>query len=788
MRYRRQVTASWINPAGLMLTILVALTFGCVVPKHYQPNTPFVYRTNIKIEAKLSSDERQDLTTRLQNQLDDSLQIKTVTAPRVMPPFLYQKLDHPPTYDSSSVARSRSYMISLLNSVGYNAPTIRDTITTKIVRNKKHGNQYRTTVEFFVYPGTRVLVDSVGFSLDYPPFQALALFSKEQSLIKKGKPYTKQILALEIDRLVDSFRNDGYYKFNKEDLYIEHDTVIAGLINPTLDPFEQATLLEQLNKRQENPRIALVVKQRPIKDSTHLIQYHIGQVTVYPDMALGEDTIDQRIPDTTVINKTTLITWTNKFKLPFVVKNIYLKPGDLYKQENYFRTSNRLSQLSAWQYNNIDFDVSDISDSLLDATLHLYPAKKQKLTVSLEFSRNSSDIVTASNFFGTGLNLQLQNRNAYKQSIRTSTDLRGAVQFGSNFIETEQASLSHTIYIPKTILPSFINAERLESSFKNIQTLLNANASYTYQNQFYILRSVNGSWGYQATKGNKTYLLKLPNIEYNSVTEYDSLKKVIDSVPSLYEAFRTGFVIGAQFVYTSIRANKNKTNRFRFTAEQSGALLGFIDALDRAGLLRFIRGDVEYLHNIDYGKTQLVMRAYGGAGVAYGKTGPGYQQTSSLPFYKAFWAGGPNSMRAWQVRRLGLGGSSWYNDSADRSQVDRFGDIQLEGNMEYRFPLGTVFGYKLKSAIYTDVGNVWSRTPIDTSAGAVGSNFQLSNFYKQFAVDLGTGLRLDFNFFLIRLDWAYKIRDPNRIVYPNRWFYDLSLGSGQLQLGIGYPF
>jgi len=87
-----------------------------------------------------------------------------------------------------------------------------------------------------------------------------------------------------------------------------------------------------------------------------------------------------------------------------------------------------------------------------------------------------------------------------------------------------------------------------------------------------------------------------------------------------------------------------------------------------------------------------------------------------------------------------------------------------------------------------DVGNIWSRKPIDTSAAAVGSDFQINRFYKEFAVDVGTGLRLDFTYFLIRLDWAYIIRDPQRLQYPDRWFYNMSIGNGQFQLGINYPF
>ncbi len=69
-----------------------------------------------------------------------------------------------------------------------------------------------------------------------------------------------------------------------------------------------------------------------------------------------------------------------------------------------------------------------------------------------------------------------------------------------------------------------------------------------------------------------------------------------------------------------------------------------------------------------------------------------------------------------------------------------------------------------------------------------GSDFQFDRFYKEIAVDAGTGLRLDFDYFVIRFDYAYKLRDPTSLYYSNRWFYGLQLFNGQFQLGINYPF
>ncbi|PWT74618.1 MAG: hypothetical protein C5B59_10770 [Bacteroidetes bacterium] len=788
MFHSRQVTASLINRAVVLLILLLTL-FSCRITKNVQPNKPFVYRSSIRVIADLPNDEKQDLTIRLQNQLDDSLQARTSNI------FFIQKLSNPPVFDTANVTRSTVFMTALLNSLGYYAPLIRDTIITRTVSFRRKPDQKRVTVNFTVIPGKRLTYDSIGIDLQTPELQRLALQVKDQSLIQRGSPYSKQVLSLELGRLVDTFRNNGFFRISREDLYVEHDTVIAALIDPNLDPFKQAELFEKLKAKRENPTINVTIRQRPPRDSTHLIRFYIGNVTVYPDLPSTFDTAFVKT-DTNTLRRMTFITRSNKFKLPFVANNLFLRPGRLFRQSNYYRTANRIGQLPAWQYANIDFENSDVADSLLDVTIRMYPAKKQKMNIDLEASRNTNDIVTASNFFGVGVNLGLQNRNAFKQSIQTSTNLRGGVELGSNFIQTTEASISHTIAIPQLIVPRFLIYH--EGRLKNYQSLFNVNATYTYRKELFEMKSINGSWGYQWSKARQkettgnininsthTFLVRIPNVEYTVLNKRDSFQNILNKNPSLNLAFRTGLVIGSQFVYNSIRQKGNKTNAFRVSAEQSGALLGFITNLDKGDLMRFVKGDVQFTHNINYGKSQLVMNAYAGAGVAYGKQGNAYEQT--LPFYKAFFAGGPNSMRAWQVRRLGLGSSKFYNDTP-YVDLDRFGDIKLEGNIEYRFLIGTLFGVKFRSAIYTDVGNIWNRAPIDTSAAAQGSDFQLNRFYKEFAVGMGTGLRLDFNYFLIRLDWAYKIKDPQRAQYPDRWFYDLTLGSGQFQLGIGYPF
>lgn len=160
-------------------------------------------------------------------------------------------------------------------------------------------------------------------------------------------------------------------------------------------------------------------------------------------------------------------------------------------------------------------------------------------------------------------------------------------------------------------------------------------------------------------------------------------------------------------------------------------------------------------------------------------------------------------MRGWQVRQLGLGSSKYYDTAGShydtagkitgRTPLDRFGDVQLEANVEYRFQLGTIGPVKVLSALYVDAGNIWNRqvivdAPSITKEAFQGSDFKFDRFYREIAVDAGTGLRFDFEWFLIRFDWAYKLKDPQRMDHSESWFYDLQLFKGQFQLGIGYPF
>jgi outer membrane protein assembly factor BamA len=304
----------------------------------------------------------------------------------------------------------------------------------------------------------------------------------------------------------------------------------------------------------------------------------------------------------------------------------------------------------------------------------------------------------------------------------------------------------------------------------------------------YNLNTVNASWGYEFQWKNKFLSVRIPNIEYSFLVKRDSLDKLIMNNPSLKSVFTDGFVFSTITSYTVIGGKNNNTNVFRFNAEASGLLLGLLrNRFLDTNLYRFIKVDAEFARKIQIRKTSVVLRLFAGVGYELGST-KHPDKRNNLPFFKQYFAGGPNSMRAWRLRQLGPG-SVKKEFSGSLGTPDRYGDVQLEGNIEYRFPITKIGGVRLNGALFTDIGNIWF---LKSAAGLPEEVFSFSRLGKDIAVGIGGGLRVDFGFFVVRLDYAYKAKNPSPApadsASQNKWFYDWKPLNGQLQLGINYPF
>jgi outer membrane protein assembly factor BamA len=758
----------------MIAAICLVMAASCTIVKNYPYRKPFVYKTNINITGNLSSDSGEILAARLKGQLDDSLRARGVSK------IFYSVMKKPPVYDPANADKSVIFMRALLTSMGY----FKDTITYKAVIDTVDQNQYRATISFNVSPDKPVRLDSIGFNIDQPELQQLALGSRNESLLKKGEPFAKSTISSELDRLTELYRNNGYLKFGRDMLMGMWDTVDVSLLLPNLDPAELFESLEKLKAQRENPTADLEIILKPGYDKSRIRKYVIGQINLYPDY--NQDTADYSRKEITV-EGVKIVYYRNLFKPKIFPPNIYLHHDSLYDQRNYYKTINRFNSFGTWRLVNIEPFPRKEQDTV-DFTIRLIPAKKFGFTANLEGSLNNSAV--SGNLAGFNINLGLQNHNVWKSANQSSTSIRYGVETGKDtvtkvkFVQTRQISFSHSIYFPRPIginriIPKFLK--------ENARTVFAFNAAATERRELFNLTTVNGSWGYEFQWHNQTLGLRFPNIEYSNLKHKPLLDTLFKNNPALKNIFTDGFISSSIVNYSRSGGKNKNSNFFRANMEISGLLSGLIgnNKFLNSNLYRFSKIDAEFTRKIVYNKSAIAVRFFAGVGYEFNSTA-NPDKKNNLPFFKEYFAGGPNSMRAWALRKLGPG-SSIKDFGLD---PERYGDVQLEANFEYRFPITTISGVKLNGALFTDMGNIWF---LKKAPGRLPEEiFNVSRLGKDIAIGAGVGLRVDFSFFVIRFDYSYKMKDPSPkpvdAAGQNILFYNWKPLNGQFQLGISYPF
>jgi outer membrane protein assembly factor BamA len=256
----------------------------------------------------------------------------------------------------------------------------------------------------------------------------------------------------------------------------------------------------------------------------------------------------------------------------------------------------------------------------------------------------------------------------------------------------------------------------------------------------------------------------------------------------LRHQYEDHFVLNMNYTFIYNEQTPNIThdfNYFRVRAETAGALLYLFSKAVKGkqnsdgqyyilglSFSQYIKAETEYKHHFVFSKDlSLVFRVLIGAGYAYGNS-------KIMPYEKSFFAGGSNTLRAWTLYHVGPGG--WYDP--EYRNMERLGDMTILFNLEQRFPIYSF----LKGAVFIDAGNIWT---LSKEIPYENGNFS-KNFYKEFAVNTGVGLRLDFNYFLIRVDLGIPMLDPAHNT-GSRWMWKkdrMTLRDLVINFGIGYPF
>ena len=804
---------------------------ACITSVRNAPiNEPFVYNSKVAlIQNNLSKEEVKTLSTNLANYWVDSMR-----APWVTKYFVNNIIDKPPVFDTANIAKTETYMNSYMVSMGYYRAAFADSIKIdtvyakqkidtvnekgKIKKIKIRGYQQRATVTIKVNPQKPTIIDTLGYDLKDSVLQRVAMRVKKRSKIIPHKTkFTQDAVSGELNRLLAIYRNIGYYQLTMNNLIALADTMDAALLQPTLDPFAQAVKMAQAAARQkENPTVSITIMKRAGEDTmlvsskpADFLRYRIGNISFFPETRPNE------IPDTVLLHldrfpnvhtlrsgNISIYNRSNKFAPRPMLEHLYFRHGDYYRDSSFLKTISNLSSIGAWQ--QVDYR-NFIRGDTIDVNYFLVPSVKQNITTALEGSWNVGDFISTSNMVGIAENLTYRNRNTWRRAIQATTNVLGGIELGignnavsNNLIQTLQLGASQSYSFPRFITPFFTIKPRTVDAASTILTL---SANYANRLQYYNLSSIVANWGYQWRKKNVTWQYRPINIEIYGLNTYSDFDTIIKYNPYLTKAFNSGTVISQQLNYSINFPNKRfaGTNYFRFAVEESGGLVGLIKPVGN-NIYRYVRAEAEYIKHFDFTQTQFAFRAFAGAGYNYGNF---TKFGNTLPFYKQFFGGGPNSMRAWGLRQIGLG-SNLESDTSSTFR-DRYGDMQLEINLEYRYPIFALSSVKVNGAVFSDIGNVWN---IRNEPDLPQSQFNFSRLGKDVAIDIGTGIRFDFTYFLIRVDFGLKLKDPARLenngwmsirhfTWRNEEFVIppnpitnkvMNRNNYGIQLGIGLPF
>lgn len=670
--------------------------------------------------------------------------------------FLMRKGEAPAVYDPELASGSREELALFYFSEGYFNAQIgysADTVDRKIVEKYTilEGDYYRIDTLFFRIPDTAVL--------------DLVKKNQNESFLIPSTRYRQENFEKERDRLESILKNNGYFDFSRQYIEFNLDTT-----------FSQQGLATQ------------IVIRNPPNRNQHKI-FSIDSVLVITDsetQGLGS----QEGRSSSVFNGITYSYFDRKYNERILDRRLEIRPHDLYSRKNTLETQRQLFNLDLFKFANV---VYDTSGSGMQANIYMSPLPKW------QFSTESGVNVTQG-LPGPMVNFNLRDRNVLKSlgilefTGRFNVEGVAGAATQENVFRSIEMGSNLSLILPGVVAPFSRSLPRSFSSY-NPRTRISIGFTSTNRPE-YNRGNYNATFGYQwVTSKNHSFTLNLMDVSIiesriKSQDFQDRLEELQANGNNLIFSFQTSFQssINAQAIFNfNEYGNKTKSSSLlRLYGESAGNFLNLYRSYieDNLGLLafRYLKGQAEYRNHIPLNRdTQFAWRA--NVGMAYS-----FNEGSVLPYEKYFFSGGSNSIRAWAPRRLGPG--SYLLLGEDGRPDYRFeapGEILLELSAELRRKL---FGF-VHGALFVDAGNVWfvNTEPVP------GAQFDAETFLEEIGIGTGLGVRLDFEFLIMRFDAGIKAYNPGlpkeeRWVIKNlSWNRPFGLRNQTVfNIAIGYPF
>lgn len=760
-----------------LITGITLMLGACNNTKHLAPGQNLFVGADVKIKAdpqidkktrKALASEMHDLVRPEPNSKILGMRIKLSLYNMVDTPkgkglryFIKYKLGEPPVIASYSVLEKNSTVIqNRLENRGY----FHDTVTLDtIIKDKK------LTAVYNAYIGKQYTIRNISFPSDSSILSKRITGkdpqrAKRRSLFDRGEAYDLDVVKAERERIDNRLKNSGFYYFSPEYLIAHVDSTVG---NHKVD-------------------IAMQVKNSTPPEAR--VPYRIHDVIVFADYDIDSDS-------STVGAKQykgyTIVDPNNRFNPKMFSRTLVFDSGDLYKRSDHNLSLSRLTTLGVYKFVKARFEPTPGANRQLNAYYYLTPALKKSLRLQV------SGLTKSNNATGGELTLSWRHRSLFRGAelltLSAYVGIEQQISSGIN-VSTRRTGVEANLLIPRIIAPFQF---RTNSGYIP-QTKITAAYELFNRNTQYLLTSIRGSFGYVWKENIKSEhqlnVLNFSSVQPAHIT--DTFQKGLDTNILLRRSIERQFIIGSTYNYNYNTLNKpnniNKRHNFYFNGnlDLSGNLMGLVTGANykegkektifNTPFSQYTRTELEVRHQLRLGRFSTVnSRLLGGVGYAYGNS-------RSMPFIKAFFAGGTSDIRAFRSRTLGPG-SFYAGNPRDSFIVDQPGDVKLEMNAEYRAKLFSI----VRGALFVDAGNVWTRR---TDSTRPNSKFG-KDFLSEVAVGVGAGLRFDISLLVLRLDLAIPVRLPYNAP-GNRWVFDeIDFGNKDwrrnnlvFNLAIGYPF
>ena len=674
-----------------------------------------------------------------------------------------RKIGEPPVIlDEELVERSRQDLQKAVLNQGY----MNVTVDTIIDRRKKRAN-----VTYLVNAGQPYKIRN--YSLDIGNDQILQIVANDStnSLLKSGVNFDRSLLDKERLRIVTLLRRNGFFAIAKERIaYFADSTLNSNQVDLTLRLFPN-------NSRAFQTKLSPEECQYLVKNVYIITEY--DPTKLVENQTLSHDTLSYK--------GYRLIYGERRWIRPEVLRSsCYIMPNQLFDERTIDLTYSSFGRLKAVKYVNIRFEPVVENDSCyLNCFLMLSDSKTQSLTSEIEGTNSSGD-------FGAAASLTYQHRNIFNGSETFSAKVRGAYERltidGLNSSVTEVGG-ELGLSFPKFVFP-FINYD----TRRRVRAISELIGSYNFQQRPEYSRVISGStWRYKWSNSTATQRHSVDLIDLNYVylpwKDPAFSERLNADNPLLKYSYENHLIMRTGYsLYLSNQgtaSGRKNPYSLRFSIETAGNFLSLVSKLTQASK---VNGFYEFMGisysqyakaEIDFSRSHLIDENNSFAWHANTGVAVPYGNTAVLPFEKRYFAGGANSVRGWSVRSLGPG--IFKPNDGVTDFVSHSGDLKLDLSMELRSKLF----WKLESALFVDAGNIWTiRNYSDQSGGL----FRFESFYKEIALAYGLGVRLNFDYFVLRLDMGIKAYDPAQETALRWRFSHLSSSEMAWHIAIGYPF